>query len=130
MLTSQKICLITNRSPAHPDDVASPFVRDFHLGLKEKGLDISVFPPYYQAQKIDWVDDVVRFHWQGGEKVVGSLNFFNPKELFQLFSFPQQAHRPQANNTLTLFRHGGELNLTCALISFLYPDIKFSLKKA
>jgi len=93
MLTSQKICLITNRYPAHPDDVASPFVRDFHLGLKEKGLDVSVFTPYYQAQKTDWVDDVVRFHWRGGEKVVGSLNFFNPKELFQLFSFLKNGKR-------------------------------------
>ena len=93
MSTSQKICLITNRYPAHPDDVASPFVRDFHLGLKEKGLDVFVFTPYYQAQKIDWVDDVVRFHWRGGEKVVGSLNFFNPKELFQLFSFLKNGKR-------------------------------------
>ncbi len=93
MSTSQKICLITNRYPAHPDDVASPFVRDFHLGLKEKGLDVFVFTPYYQAQKIDWLDDVVRFHWWGGEKVVGSLNFFNPKELFQLFSFLKNGKR-------------------------------------
>jgi len=100
MLHYQKICLITNRYPAHPDDVASPFVRDFHLGLKEKGLDVSVFTPYYpnldpadQTQKTNWVEDVVRFQWQGGEKVVGSLNFFNPKELFQLLSFFKNGKR-------------------------------------
>ncbi|MCK4403756.1 MAG: glycosyltransferase [candidate division Zixibacteria bacterium] len=87
MLTSQKICLITNRYPAHPDDVASPFVRDFHLGLKEKGVDVSVFTPLYHAKKTEYTDDVVRFHWRGGKKVVGSLNFFNPKELFQFLSF-------------------------------------------
>ncbi len=94
MSTSQKICLITNRYPTHPDDVASPFVHDFHLGLKERGLDVSAFTPYYpnldpadQTQKTDWTEDIVRFHWWGGEKVVGSLNFFNPKEFFQLYSF-------------------------------------------
>ncbi|KPL00832.1 MAG: hypothetical protein AMJ91_03120 [candidate division Zixibacteria bacterium SM23_73_3] len=87
MLTSQKICLITNRYPAHPDDVASPFVHDFHLGLKEKGMTVSVFTPYYQTQRMEWREDIIRFHWQGGKKVVGSLNFFNPRELFQLFSF-------------------------------------------
>lgn len=100
MSTTPKICLITNRYPAHSDDVASPFVHDFHLGLKEKGLDVSVFTPYYpnldpadQTQKTDWTEDIVRFHWRGGEKVVGSLNFLNPKELFQLLSFLRNGRR-------------------------------------
>ena len=93
MLTSPKICLITNRYPAHADDVASPFVRDFHLGLKEKELELSVFTPFYHTQKTDWVEDVIRFHWWGGEKVVGSLNVFNPKELLQLFSFLRNGKR-------------------------------------
>lgn len=93
MSTSSKICLITNRYPAHPDDVASPFVRDFHLGLKKKGLDVSVFTPYYQTDKIERREDVIRFHWLGGQKVVGSLNLFNPKELLQLFSFLKDGKR-------------------------------------
>ena len=87
MSQHKKICLITNRYPAHPDDVASPFVRDFHLGLKEKGLDVSVFTPFYQAERVEHTEEVVRFRWKGGEKVVGSLSLFNPKELCQLFSF-------------------------------------------
>jgi glycosyltransferase involved in cell wall biosynthesis len=93
MLQSHRICLITNRYPAHPDDVASPFVRDFHVGLKEKGLDVSVFTPHYHTTKIEWTEDVVRFHWRGGEKVVGSLSFFNPKELLDLCSFFKNGKR-------------------------------------
>jgi glycosyltransferase involved in cell wall biosynthesis len=93
MLTSPKICLITNRYPTYPDDVASPFVRDFHLGLKERDIDVSVFTPYYQTEKVEWPEDVVRFHWRGGEKVVGSLNFFNPKEFLDLLSFLKNGKR-------------------------------------
>ncbi|MGB8657404.1 MAG: glycosyltransferase [Candidatus Zixiibacteriota bacterium] len=87
MLRYPKICMITNRYPAHPDDVASPFVHDFHLGLKRQGVAVSVFTPYYRTEKPEWTEDVVRFSWRGGEKVVGSLNFLNPKEIFQFFSF-------------------------------------------
>jgi glycosyltransferase involved in cell wall biosynthesis len=87
MLTSLKICLITNRYPAHPDDVASPFVKDFHSGLKEKGVEVFVLTPYYETEKISIDESVIRFKWAGGKKVVGALNLFNPKEAFQLFSF-------------------------------------------
>jgi glycosyltransferase involved in cell wall biosynthesis len=87
MLTSPKICLITNRYPAHPGDVASPFVKDFHLGLKKKGVEVFVFTPYYETEKISPDENVIRFKWAGGKKVVGALNLFNPKEAFQLFSF-------------------------------------------
>jgi glycosyltransferase involved in cell wall biosynthesis len=87
MTTAKRICLITNRYPTHADDVASPFVRDFHLGLKEKGMETSVFTPCYQSEREDWIDDIVRFSWRGGKKVVGSLNFFNPGEMIQLLSF-------------------------------------------
>ena len=93
MSTSPKICLITNRYPTYPDDVASPFVRDFHLELKERDIDVSVFTPYYQTEKIDLSEDVVRFHWRGGKKVIGSLNFFNPKEFLDLLSFLKNGKR-------------------------------------
>jgi len=87
MQSPQKICLITNRYPAHPDDVASPFVRDFHLELKRKGVDVFVFTPYYETEKESTDENVIRFKWAGGKKVVGALNLFNPKEIFQLLSF-------------------------------------------
>jgi glycosyltransferase involved in cell wall biosynthesis len=87
MLTSPRICLITNRYPAHPDDVASPFVRDFHLELKKRGAEVFVFTPHYEAEKISPDENVIRFKWSGGKKVVGALNPLNPKEAFQLFSF-------------------------------------------
>jgi glycosyltransferase involved in cell wall biosynthesis len=83
----KRICLITNRYPTYPDDVASPFVRDFHLGLKEKGVEVSIFTPYYRSEKMEWNEDVTRFHWWGGKKVVGHLNLLNPLEMVQLFSF-------------------------------------------
>jgi glycosyltransferase involved in cell wall biosynthesis len=82
-----KICIITNRYPAHPDDTASPFVRDFHMGLKEKGIGVTVFTPRYHTERIEYSEDVIRFRWRGGKKVVGSLNFFNLSEVFQFLSF-------------------------------------------
>ncbi len=93
MSTHKRMCLITNRYPAHADDVASPFVRDFHLGLREKGVGVSVFTPYYQSERADWTEDVVRFPWRGGKKVVGRLNLFNPKEMIQLLSFLRNGMR-------------------------------------
>jgi glycosyltransferase involved in cell wall biosynthesis len=87
MFTPPKICLITNRYPTDPDDVASPFVRDFHWELKRRGMEVCVFTPYYETGKKSPGEDVIRFKWAGGKKVVGALNFFNPKEVFQLFSF-------------------------------------------
>jgi glycosyltransferase involved in cell wall biosynthesis len=57
------------------------------LGLKAKGWEVSVFTPFYETERIEHSRDVFRFRWRGGEKVVGSLSFFNPKELLDLFSF-------------------------------------------
>jgi glycosyltransferase involved in cell wall biosynthesis len=100
MSTSAKICLITNRYPAHPDDVASPFVKDFHLGLKRRGVDVFVFTPYYESsmdpfgtEKESSDENVIRFKWAGGKKVVGALNPFNPKEALELFSFLKNGKR-------------------------------------
>ncbi len=93
MLRYRRICIVTNRYPAHPDDVASPFVRDFHLGLKKRGLEVSVFTPGYDTPALEWTEDVVRFRWAGGEKVVGSLNLSNPRELLQLLSFLRSGRR-------------------------------------
>jgi len=93
MPPTKRICLITNRYPTYADDIASPFVRDFHLGLKEKGVEVSVFTPHYQSEREDWTDDIVRFSWWGGKKVVGSLNFLNPLEMIQLLSFMRNGRR-------------------------------------
>ena len=46
-----------------------------------------MFTPYYETEKISPDENVLRFKWAGGKKVVGALNLFNPKETFQLFSF-------------------------------------------
>lgn len=93
MLPNKKLCLITNRYPVYPDDVASPFVRDFHLGLKKKGIDVSVFTPYYLTPRSDWEKEVIRFRWSGGTKVVGALNPSKSQELSQLLSFFKNGKR-------------------------------------
>jgi len=93
MSRPDRICLITNRYPTHPDDVASPFVRDFHLGLKEKGAEVSVFTPWYDSEKSECSHEVVRFPWRGGTKVVGALNPFNPREASQILSFLREGRR-------------------------------------
>lgn len=115
MFQSQRICLITNRYPTHSDDVASPFVRDFHLGLKKKGMEVSAFTPFYQTQKIEWNEDVVRFRWRGGEKVVGSLNFLNPQDILDLFSFLK-------NGKCQLWEHIERTKPNCCLALWALPS--------
>lgn len=121
MSTNKKICLITNRYPAYPDDVASPFVRDFHLGLKEKGTEVSVFTPYYRSERVDWIEDVVRFHWLGGKKVVGNLNLQNPLEMVQLFSFLRNGKRQ-------LFEHLKSTDPESCLALWALPSGWFALQ--
>jgi glycosyltransferase involved in cell wall biosynthesis len=115
MSRPKRICLITNRYPAHPDDVASPFVRDFHLGLKERGIEVSVFTPFYQAERSEYSDDVVRFRWQGGAKVVGALNLFNPREASQLISLLKEGKRQ-------LFEHLARTRPDCCLALWALPS--------
>ncbi len=115
MPATPKICLITNRYPTYVDDVASPFVRDFHLGLKKKGVEVSVFTPYYQSEREDWTDDVVRFSWRGGKKVVGSLNFLHPLEMTQLCSLMQNGRRQ-------LFEHLRNTKTTACLALWALPS--------
>ncbi len=121
MSRPNRICLITNRYPAYPDDVASPFVRDFHQGLRKRGADVSVFTPSYHTEKTNYTDNVIRFHWRGGTKVVGSLNFFNPKELFQLFSFLRDGKRQ-------LFEHLERTQPDCCLALWALPSGWFAYK--
>jgi glycosyltransferase involved in cell wall biosynthesis len=93
MLTSTKICLISNRYPANPDDVASPFVTDFHSELEKREAEVCVFTPHYDTERISPGQSVIRFNWTGGKKVVGALNPFSPKEAFQLISFLKNGRR-------------------------------------
>lgn len=93
MPLKKRICLITNRYPAYADDVASPFVRDFHLGLKKREVEASVFTPYYETAGSDWLKGITRFRWAGGRKVVGALNPFNFRELLHILSFLKQGKR-------------------------------------
>jgi glycosyltransferase involved in cell wall biosynthesis len=87
MSKKSRICIVTNRYPVNQDDIASPFVRDFHLGLKERGADVFVFTPAYEVGTVEIDKNIFRFNWAGGGKVIGSLSFSNPKELYQIYSF-------------------------------------------
>jgi len=87
---NRKLCIITNRYPANPDDTASPFVRDFHVALKRHHLEVSVFTPAYPAEYVDTPAGVHRFFWNGGEQTVGELNLWSPPGWFSLFTFLKQ----------------------------------------
>lgn len=82
-----KICIITNRYPANPDDTASPFVRDFTLALRKRGVEVIVFTPDYAVENTEKEHHVLRFKWQSSKIPIGSLSLFNPKNLFLIFSF-------------------------------------------
>jgi glycosyltransferase involved in cell wall biosynthesis len=87
MLRKSKICIVTNRSPVNQDDTASPFVSDFYLGLKKRGVETFIFTPAYDVGAVEVDANIFRFKWAGGRKVIGSLSFSNPKELYQIYSF-------------------------------------------
>jgi glycosyltransferase involved in cell wall biosynthesis len=117
----KRICLITNRYPAYADDVASPFVRDFHLDLKRRGMEVSVFTPYYETAGDDWPEEVTRFRWAGGKKVVGALNPFNPRELLHILSFLKQGKRQ-------LFEHLEKTRPDACLALWALPSGWFALQ--
>jgi glycosyltransferase involved in cell wall biosynthesis len=116
-----KICLITNRYPAYADDLASPFVRDFHLGLRKRDVEVSVFTPHYDASGDDWLEGVTRFRWAGGQKVVGALNPFNPREMLHILSFLKQGKRQ-------LFEHLEKTRPNACLALWALPSGWFALR--
>ena len=87
MFNRKKLCLITNRYPAHPDDTASPFVRDFHLALRRHRIEVVVFTPAYSVERVETPLGVHRFKWGGGDKTVGELNLFSLEGWLDLYSF-------------------------------------------
>lgn len=91
--SDQKLCIVTNRYPAHPDDTASPFVRDFHLELVKRGVQVTLFTPAYDSQYLDTPEGVHRFQWAGGNTTVGELSLSSPAGLYKLFSFLKQAKK-------------------------------------
>jgi len=90
---SKKLCIITNRYPAHPDDTASPFVKDFHLALKKRGVQVLVHTPAYLISRVNLPPSVYRFNWYGGDKTVGELNLFSVEGMSQLISFLRQGRQ-------------------------------------
>ncbi|MCI0530351.1 MAG: glycosyltransferase [candidate division Zixibacteria bacterium] len=82
-----KLCIITNRYPANPEDTASPFVRDFQTGLENAGIETVVFTPAYHSEYLQLPENVHRFGWAGGDKTVGEINLKSPTGLYRLYSF-------------------------------------------
>ncbi len=88
-----KVCIITNRYPANPDDTASPFVKDFTLALRKRGIEIFIYTPDYQVENTEKEENVFRFRWRASKTPLGSLSLFNPRNLFLIFSFLYQGRK-------------------------------------
>jgi glycosyltransferase involved in cell wall biosynthesis len=77
-MSSNRLLVITNRYPAHPDDAASPFVADFVRGLRRHDLDCTVLTPHHRAGRYDDDDSIVRFQWGEDAHTIGSLPLARP----------------------------------------------------
>lgn len=95
-----RLHIITNRFPAHPDDQASPFVRDFALAAAARGVEVEVTAPGYSPRPetvpglaVNWLP------WKGGKEVVGATNPLSPPDLLALWRFLREG-RAQVLETL------------------------------
>jgi glycosyltransferase involved in cell wall biosynthesis len=87
------VALVTNRYPVDPNDVASPFVRDFCLALQARGVDVRVITPYYptgRPERDAWVE---RFRWADSERVLSQLSCYNPRDLLNIGKAVWAGHR-------------------------------------
>ncbi len=80
--------IVTNRFPAHPDDQASPFVRDFALAVADAGVDVEITSPGYSQERrtprglpVNWIP------WRGAKEVVGAVDPRDPRDLWALARF-------------------------------------------
>ncbi len=72
----KRLMVISNRYPAGPDDIASPFVRDFHVALKNLDIEVDVITPHYASfgEGQEYInDDVHRFEFSDGRKFVSQM---------------------------------------------------------
>jgi glycosyltransferase involved in cell wall biosynthesis len=87
MPTQKKLLIISNRYPTTVDDIASPFVRDFHLALKDNNIFVDIVTPYYKspAGEIRYTDKTVHFYnWSDGSKVISQLPLYHPKTFLKI----------------------------------------------
>jgi glycosyltransferase involved in cell wall biosynthesis len=99
MKPSNRLLLISNRYPAGPNDIASPFVYDFRQALEQRGLEIDIVTPYYRSLKDDcrYIDEKVhRFKWSDGRKVISQLPLYNPLSLFKIRHYLQNGYKAAA----------------------------------
>lgn len=82
-----RLGLVTNRYPASPNDTASPFVKDFVLALRERGVSVSIFTPAYPVDGLEADSQVFRFPWAGSGVPIGSLDYRSPMSWYKLFNF-------------------------------------------
>ncbi len=92
-MSDKKLLLITNRYPAGPNDLASPFVHDFHLALSKQGVKVEIITPYYLPFRNDsrYIGDSVHlFHWSDGSRVVSQLPLYSPSSYFKILRYFQK----------------------------------------
>lgn len=87
MQTKKRLLIITNRYPVGPDDVASPFVHDFRMALKNGDITADVVTPYYHSKCEDtsYIDSAVHtFKWSDGSTVISQLPLYHPASLLKI----------------------------------------------
>jgi len=100
MQPTKRLLIITNRYPAGPDDVASPFVHDFRTTLETAGVEVDVVTPYYQAYQNDaaYIDDSVHaFPWSDGSTVISQLPLYHPASLLKIKRYFRCGYDAAAN---------------------------------
>lgn len=86
----KKLLLISNRYPAGPDDIASPFVHNFHRALKALDIDVDVVTPHYEPRgdSRDFLDDSVhRFEFSDGRRSVSQMPRWAPSTYVSIMRY-------------------------------------------
>jgi glycosyltransferase involved in cell wall biosynthesis len=86
----KKLLIISNRYPAGPDDVASPFVHDFHRALKSLDIEVDVVTPHYEprGRNCDFIDGTVhRFEFSDGRRVISQMPRWAPSTYISLMRY-------------------------------------------
>ncbi|RKX32000.1 MAG: hypothetical protein DRP46_02095 [Candidatus Zixiibacteriota bacterium] len=99
MQSKKRLLIITNRYPAGPDDVASPFVHDFRKALEADNIQTDVVTPYYQSQYggKDYIDDAVHvFRWSDGSRVISQLPLYHPASILKIKRYFQRGYETAA----------------------------------
>ncbi|SYZ74168.1 putative Group 1 glycosyl transferase [Candidatus Zixiibacteriota bacterium] len=98
-MSPKKLLIITNRFPAGPDDPASPFIYDFKMALKRRGISCDIITPYYRPHRDDTRylnNDIHRFDWSDGTTVISQLPLYDPRSWLKIRRYLSHCHAASA----------------------------------